>query len=241
MRPPVPGIDKIAVFLDFDGTLVDFAPAPEAVIVPSALKTQLHNLNSRLDGALALITGRSLESLDALIGNKALCAAGCHGAEWRALQAPEKEGAASNGEEALAKARVALAAFAKQHNLLLEGKPHSLALHFRTAPELEPVIDRWLEDNLVELAELRVIRGKCVREVQLAGIDKGVAVARFMQFPPFAGRIPVYLGDDVTDEDAFAWVNQADGIAIKVGSGDSVAPYRLLDYCEVSVWLEKLL
>lgn len=239
MQPPVPRIDNVAVFLDFDGTLVDFASTPETVTVPSDLKLLLSDLSDALNGALALITGRSLESLDGLLGNTAVCAAGCHGAEWRNLN-----GVAGNvGEksESLAAAREALAEFSERHGLLLEGKPYSLALHFRHHSHLQSDIDSWISENLSTFSDLRIINGKSVREVQLAGVHKGVAVERFMQHAPFAGRSPIYIGDDVTDEDAFAWVNQAGGISIKVGTGKTIAAHRLTDFRAVSSWLQQLL
>jgi trehalose 6-phosphate phosphatase len=238
MQPPIPSIDNVAVFLDFDGTLVDFAKTPEAVFVPSELKSLLQELNGSVDGALALVTGRSLESLDALLEEKALCAAGCHGAEWRAQHAPS--GTVERGSAALDEARGALAPFVNHHELILENKPYSLALHFRRSPHLEAEIDQWLDDNLAHYADLRMIKGKFVREIQIAGVDKGVAVERFMQHSPFAGRVPIYIGDDVTDEDAFAWVNQHGGISVKVGEGESIATYHLPDHTSVAAWLAKL-
>jgi trehalose 6-phosphate phosphatase len=238
MHPPLLNINDIAIFLDFDGTLVDFARSPDAVHVSSDLKHLLSELNRRSQGALALITGRSLESLDSLLDSPSLCAAGCHGAEWRVQ--PGEMNAAELGGESLHGARIALRTFADSHNLLLEEKPHSLALHFRNRPTLQDDIDAWIAEQLAEFSDLRVINGKLVREIQVVGIHKGVAVERFMQHAPFAGRLPVYVGDDVTDEDAFAWVNGAKGVAVKVGSGDTVAPYQLPDFRAVHNWLEEL-
>lgn len=261
MLPPLLKIDKIAIFLDFDGTLVDFAPAPDAVAVPADVKLLLRELRVELEGALALVTGRSLASLDALVNDYELCAAGCHGGEWRTLAQAKRLSAAARGQaqrkahtlsvmetgnvdsgkEALSLARSVLSKFLREHKVRLEDKPYSLALHFRHNPEIEPELDAWLDQHFAALAELRVIKGKCVREIQLTGVNKGMAVERFMQQPPFVGRIPVYLGDDVTDEDAFLWVNQVGGVSIKVGAGATRANYRLSDFQAVSRWLRQLL
>lgn len=239
MQLPLPEIEKTAIFLDFDGTLVDFAATPEAVTVPADLKRLLSELSGALDGALALVTGRSLASLDGLLGDASLCAAGCHGAEWR--HGPEEKGSVGDDSESLSAAREALTDFSHQHGLLLEGKPYSLALHFRHHPHLQDEIDRWIGENLSAYSDLRVLNGKSVREVQLDGVHKGVAVERFMQTAPFAGRVPVYLGDDVTDEDAFEWVNHHGGLSIKVGAGETIANHRLADFRAVYAWLEQLL
>lgn len=239
MEPPVADIKNSAIFLDFDGTLVDFAKAPDAVTVPADLKALLSKLNIKLNGALALITGRSLASLDGLLGNSELLAAGCHGAEWRAAIGDYQTVSAELAPMQLL--RPSLLTFVADHDLLLEDKHYSMALHFRDKPELEGSIDAWLAANLSDAAELRVINGKCVREIQLTGINKGLAVERFMKYRPFANRIPVYLGDDRTDEDAFERVNYHQGTSIKVGEGETIAAYRLADYEEVSRWLKRLL
>lgn len=239
MQPPVLNIKKLAVFLDFDGTLVDFAAKPEGVVVSPDLKALLTQLHSATSGALALVTGRSLESLDSLIDNAELCAAGCHGAEWR--QGGTAGAVDATQAQALDVTRAALEDFATEHGLRIEHKPYSLALHFRHAPDLEPKVDEWLANNMSAQAELRVIGGKFIREVQLQGVDKGTAVERFMSTSPFAGRTPVFVGDDVTDEDAFAWVTTAEGVAIKVGEGETVANYRLPNHLAVHKWLESLL
>ena len=273
MLPPLPEIDRTAIFLDFDGTLVDFASTPDAVFVPSDIKFLLRQLSTALDGALALVTGRSLASLDSLLGEHTLCAAGCHGGEWRTVirtndipgntvtaqegndvsevsgisevsgqgNSAVETGAVDSDGIALSQARAVLTAFLQKHDVQLENKPYSLALHFRHNPTVEKVLDDWLDTSLIKLTELRVIKGKFVREIQLLGVNKGVAVQRFMQQPPFAGRIPVYLGDDVTDEDAFAWVNKVAGMSIKVGSGPTCAIHRLDNFQAVSTWLQQLL
>ncbi|MDQ2078433.1 trehalose-phosphatase [Marinimicrobium sp. ABcell2] len=228
-----------ALFLDFDGTLVDFAATPEGVVVSEALRGLLEDLWVQFGGALALVSGRSIDSLDSLLNLPQLPVAGGHGAEWRwpggtrsSLEIDSLDFAAAIDK---------LRAFADAQGLLMEDKSHSVALHFRQKPELENAIDHFIREQISELQGLRVIYGNCVREVQPLGVDKGVAVARFMQELPYRNRIPCYLGDDTTDEDAFAWVNANQGVSIKVGDGASCATHRLADTAEVLNFLRSLL
>lgn len=227
-----------ALFLDFDGTLVDFADQPEAVIVPPQLPILLDQLFLSLDGALALISGRSIASLDSLLNLSSIPAAGSHGAEWRlngVLQTVDLNTPSFSDAVKL------LTTFAVSHDLLFENKPHSFALHFRQQPELKAKVDQFLADHIETMLDLRVIYGNCVREVQPRGMDKGKAVARFMTQPPFAGRRPIYIGDDTTDEDAFQWVNANQGWSFKVGEGVTAAQYRLSDVTDTYRYLGELL
>lgn len=233
-------LEQTALFLDFDGTLVDFAETPEAVEVSDELRALLRALNKHLSGALAVVSGRSLESLDALLGLPEIAAAGGHGAEWR-LGNGETQHAEGVDLQALADVRVKLAPLAAEHALLLEDKGHSLALHFRSRPNVEAPLDEFIASQISPLPGIRVIAGNCVREVQARGVDKGVAVARFMQLNPFSGRRPCYIGDDTTDEDAFAWVNGRDGVSIKVGTAPSRAESRLGSVMDVHQFLQRSL
>lgn len=228
-----------ALFLDFDGTLVDFAPIPEAVVVSEDLRCVLQDLWLAFDGAVALVSGRSIDSLDQLLRLPQLPVAGGHGAEWR-LPGGERNSLDLTNPE-FTQAVDLIEAYARDRGLLLENKAHSLALHFRDNPVLQPEIDHFLADHVADFTNLRVIYGNCVREVQPVGVDKGLAVARFMQEPPFRGRRPCYIGDDTTDEDAFAWVNEEAGVSIKVGDGASCAAQRLEDTQAVSIFLRSLL
>lgn len=235
-------LSRTALFLDFDGTLVDFAETPDAVEVPVALRALLLDLNEHLSGALALVSGRSIESLDSLLKLPQLSAAGGHGAEWR-IQEGEVQRAAEVNVEALVRVREKLAPLAAEHALLLEDKGHSLALHFRSRPSVEAPLDDFIAAEIQGLPGIRVISGNCVREIQAGGIDKGMAVARFMHSPlsPFRGRIPCYIGDDTTDEDAFAWVNEHAGRSVKVGEGETLARERLLGVEQVHDFLQRSL
>ncbi len=234
-------IDKrdVALFLDFDGTLVDFAETPEGVKVSEELRDLLKQLFSAFDGAMALVSGRSIESLDLLTQLPQFPLAGSHGAEWRwpdgscdnlSLDTPEFFQALAQVTE-----------FSHKHELLLEDKKHSFALHFRKQPDLQQLIDRFLAEKIEPYSSLRVIYGNCVREIQPLGVDKGRAVARFMQRSPYRTRRPCYLGDDTTDEDAFAWVNNQQGISVKVGSGASCATERLETVADTLAFLKSLL
>lgn len=227
-----------ALFLDFDGTLVDFAERPDAVVVPSNLSTLLTELFSALEGAVALVSGRSIASVDAVLNTPSIPIAGGHGAEWRmngAIQTAEFNSPSFSDAVAL------MTTFASTHDLLFENKSHSFALHFRQSPQLKVEVDQFLADRIEILPDLRVIYGNCVREVQPRGMDKGKAVARFMEMIPFAGRCPIYIGDDTTDEDAFQWINANRGRSIKVGAGVTAAQYRLNGVDEVRHYLSDFL
>ncbi len=226
-----------ALFLDFDGTLVEFADQPESVFIPSYLPDLLEHLYAELNGALALISGRSIASLDSLLDLPHIPLAGGHGAEWRVggnYQIDERH------SPDFAVAAELLIDFARLHNLLFENKGHSVALHFRQHPEMKKNVDQFIASHIEALAGLRVIYGNCVREIQPKGMDKGKAVARFMQMPPFAGRLPVYIGDDTTDEDAFQWVNANHGVSCKVGGGMTSAQQRIESVAGVRRYLADL-
>ncbi|WP_339616381.1 trehalose-phosphatase [uncultured Gilvimarinus sp.] len=229
--------DNIALFLDFDGTLVDFADTPEGVIVSPVLRDVLAQLSLQLNGALALVSGRSIQSLNALVGLP-LTMAGSHGAEWRYGDGVLQSAALSN--PVFAQVRTQLLGFADKHGLIAEDKGHAVALHYRTNPDKQPTLEAYIADELGldQNQEVRVIRGNCVYEIQPVGVDKGVAIARFMSSDPFTGRQPVYIGDDTTDEDGFAWVNAQGGVSIKVGEGPSCAGVRLSDTGEVLAFLQ---
>lgn len=227
-----------ALFLDFDGTLVDFADRPEAVVVPSHLPILLSELFTALNGAVALVSGRSIDSVDALLDLPLIPIAGGHGAEWRfngTTQSVELSSSDFSNAVAL------MTAFAASHDLLFENKSHSFALHFRQHPQLKTKVDEFIAEQIESLPEIRVIYGNCVREVQPRGMDKGKAVARFMQLPPFMGRRPIYIGDDTTDEDAFQWVNANHGWSVKVGGGMTAAQHRLNTVADVGQYLKDFL
>lgn len=225
---------RVALFLDFDGTLVDIAASPDAVILPQRLCERLERLSQRLGGALALVSGRSIENLQNFLGPLAVHLAGSHGGDVRAPDGT----ALRNGEPVPAPVAEALSRFAAANGLLYEGKPHGAALHYRARPELEPVAC----DFAAELAKahgLATKAGKCVIELVWPGADKGGAVNLLAARAPFAGAMPVFIGDDVTDEDGFAACNRLGGFGIAVGERASAgARYHLATVKDVHTWLE---
>jgi trehalose 6-phosphate phosphatase len=213
-----------ALFLDFDGTLVDLAPQPEAVIVPSGLLATLGALNHYLGGALALISGRPIEQIDAFLHPLKLPAAGVHGAERRAA-----DGAITLlSTHPLQRVEEAALVLVKRSPVLrVENKRGSVALHYRQAPELEAECVEAMKAAVEESPGLTLLRGKMVVEAKPGGASKGHAIEAFMQENPFAGRRPVFVGDDFTDEVGFATVQRLQGLGVKVGEGASVAWQRL--------------
>lgn len=229
-----------ALFLDVDGTLLEITDPPDAVVVPDRLISVLGKLAPLLDGALAVISGRRLDDLDRLFVSLGLPAAGIHGLERRAADGRRY----ILGEvESLDPFREPLTEFAEMYDgAFVEDKDRALALHYRGAPEAETPARRLVARLLARHGEVfRVIDGKMVFEIKPKLADKGRAVAGFTDEPPFRGRRPVFVGDDVTDEDAFRVVNERDGLSILVGERpDSTARYLLANVDAVLAWLEGL-
>ena len=224
-----------AFFLDFDGTLVEIVARPQDVVLAERTRATLTGLLELTGGAVALISGRELADLDALVAPLQLPAAGSHGSELRLVPGGPVDEA--EGHAGLHRAEPELAAFAETHGLLLERKRGALSLHYRSHPELEDEA-RALTARLAEgTQELRTIDGNMITELALAGFDKGKAVARMLAAPPFAGRRPVVAGDDTTDEDAFAEALRRGGIAIKVGGGETCADCRVPNTGAFLDWL----
>jgi len=227
-----------AVFLDVDGTLLDIADTPDRVHVHPRVLELLGALRVATDGAVALVSGRSLADLDGLFEPLELAAAGLHGAERRDaygrlhLHAPDPR---------LGEARETLLRWSAGHRgTLVEDKGAALALHYRLAPEAEESARAVVEGVLEHLGGAFVLqRGKCVLEVKPSGVSKATAIREFMQEPPFTGRRPVFVGDDVTDEDGFEYVGRQGGLAVTVGERSSDhADWRLPDVAAVLEWLE---
>lgn len=227
-----------ALFLDFDGTLVDLAPTPDAIRVPPELPGLLRALSELYDGALAIMTGRGLADLDSHLGGLRFPAAGQHGAERRI---DPRQPARPPDAKLLAAARERLAAFANDEpGVLIEDKGGSIALHFRAAPAAGPAVRRIAERLVAEAGgALDLMPGKCVLEIKSAGADKGGALEAFLEEPPFRGRRPLVLGDDRTDEAAFAVALRSGGAAVKVGVGPTRARWRLGDPRAVRNWLAR--
>lgn len=225
----------IALFLDFDGTLVEIAPGPEAIRVPRDLGPRIEKLGKRLDGRLALVTGRALDNLESHLGPLRVARAGSHGAARKLA-----DGAAL-GESPAPLPDAAcqlLREFSQTSGLLLETKPHGAALHFRARPERESEVAALASELAGEFG-LLVKSGKSVVELVSPGAGKDGAVRAFMAIAPFEGAVPVFIGDDVTDEDGFRAAGEFGGWGIAVGERPSqAARYRLDGVGQVYEWLE---
>jgi len=230
--------DDWALFLDVDGTLLEIAATPTAVRVPEQAVRVLTDLQRKLHGAVALVSGRNIAELDALFVPLRLPAAGIHGAERRAASGNLYR--RENGE-ALAPARQLLGAWSSAHSgVLLEDKGAALALHYRGAEELETAARRVAAQALAAVGPAFCVQeGKKVLEIKSKSNGKGDAIAAFMQEPPFRGRVPVFVGDDLTDEDGFDVVNRLGGHSIGVGlERKTHARWRLKNERDVLSWLE---
>lgn len=221
---------SIALFLDFDGTLVEIAETPDAIAVPNNLARRLEALNARFDARLALISGRSLSDIAAHLGHINVMTVGSHGAEFG-------KAAASSGALLDATATAVAALAAQWPALLVETKPHGLAIHYRQEPDAEQAV-LSLMDDIAEREGLSLKRGKMVVEIGPAGMNKGQAVAQLMALPPYQGATPIFIGDDVTDEDGFTAAAAAGGHGILVGANRATdAHYRLSTTQQVHQWL----
>ena len=238
--PPLP--DGYAVFLDIDGTLLDLAPAPDAVHVDPALASLLPKVRRALGGALALITGRSITDADRLFPGLRMAVAGQHGCERRDARGTLHLHAPATAT--LERLRKLFTEFARTHDgLMLEDKGSTLALHYRKAPQLAGHVHKTLRDT-VEASGTKAYRlqaGKRLLELRPDNRDKGKAIRDFMTERPFKGRCPVFIGDDRTDEHGFALINTIGGWSVKVGPGSTCARYRLPDVAAVRAWLAALI
>ncbi|WP_420967591.1 trehalose-phosphatase [Bradyrhizobium sp. B120] len=211
-------LDRTAVLLDIDGTLLDFAPTPREVWVPPELATTLKQLHDRTGGALALVSGRSLNDIDLIFAPEQFPAVGGHGAEMR-LQ-PDSEAVAAHAPPLDKELKRRLAAIAKlSPGILLEDKGYSLALHYRLAPHAERAIYEAVSLIRAELptAPIEVLPGKSVCEIKHSGFTKATGVRELMTHEPFKGRRPFFIGDDVTDETVFAIMPDFNGLSFSVG------------------------
>ena len=232
--PPSALLDRASLFLDLDGTLVEFALSPGGIDVCDQLRGLLLSLHDRLDGRVAVISGRSLEDLSSHLRLDGLAMAGSHGLERRHADGIV-EGADIPDSIAAATAETTL--FARQHSLVAEFKPAGIAIHFRDRPALEDLVDRFVADSAVRHG-LAVQKGSMVREIRAPGRNKGDVLRLFMSEAPFADGTPVVLGDDVTDEDAFLAAAELGGVGVLVGpERATTATYRLDDVAAVKRWL----
>jgi trehalose 6-phosphate phosphatase len=222
---------KTAFFLDVDGTLLGFRERPEDVIADVALLALLRRLQAAADGAVALVSGRMVSDLDRIVAPLVLPLGAVHGTDLRYADGRRETAEASS----LAHVRAEAQAFVTAHpGLRLEDKGATIAVHYRQAPDMAAAVKRLLDDAVVG-HDLMVQHGKMVAEVKSASGHKGTAIAQLMRTPPFEGRVPLFIGDDLTDEHGFATVNDFGGVSIKVGGAEerTVARYRLANTQDV--------
>ncbi|HWU56706.1 MAG TPA: trehalose-phosphatase [Rhizomicrobium sp.] len=236
MMPPVG--DNTALFLDIDGTLLDLAQTPDRVKVPRDLIKALERLTQHLSGALAFVSGRSLESIDRLFAPFKPAAIGAHGGEIRSA-----DGDVAKGRPLPEKVSEIFSGLADNiPGLVLEDKRCALALHYRLAPEAQPVLVSAMEKHakLFEGEKVRILHGKAVIEALPAGVDKGTAVAALAKQKPFAGRTILFGGDDTTDLDVFRMLPRLGGQGFSVGRSYPGADYVFESPRAVRQWLVRV-
>ncbi len=234
--PPQPNPSRTALFLDIDGTLAEFKRRPEEVGPTPQLTHLLRGLARRLDGRLALISGRALSDVDRISAGVVIAASGVHGLEHRDAQGRLD---VSPPHPGLERARAEFEALVTATPvLLLEDKGLGLVLHYRTAPELAGMADA-IAARMVDETGLALQKGDMMIEVRTPGRNKGDALKTFMAEPPFRDHQPVFVGDDLTDEHAFAAARELGGYGVLVGpERETAASFRLEDVASVLGWLE---
>jgi trehalose 6-phosphate phosphatase len=237
----IPDLREWAILLDVDGTIVDLAPTPADIHVPSSLLETLRLLNEKTMGATALVSGRTLRDIDQIFAPLRLAVIGGHGAELRlAADASVQREPVGDVDPAIKRALSTIAH--ESSGILFEDKGYSLALHYRLVPEQ----GRFLRAAVAAICaqvpaqELEILDGACVIEIKHKGYSKGSAVLELMTHPPFAGRRPVFIGDDTTDRTAFAVMPRFAGLAISVRSRAPGVDFHFETPHQVRVWLERL-
>lgn len=235
LPPPHPTlIDGAALFLDFDGTLVELADTPDAIAVPAGLAPMLERLRQRLGGRLAIVSGRSLADLERHLPLHGIGFSGSHGLELRLADGTRLPLSVPIG---LDDVRARVETFAAARGLLVEEKPAGIALHYRLTPEAGAAADAFVT-ALARERGFVVQRGAMVVELRPTGATKGDAIKAFMTEPDFAGARPLFMGDDLTDEHGFAAAASLGGAGILVGpERDSAARYRLGSVADAARWL----
>src|ERR1700689_3490482 len=235
-------LDTCAILLDIDGTLLDLARTPREVWVPPGLAATLHALHRQTKGALALVSGRSLNDIDLIFAPARFPAVGGHGAEMRLSN--ESEAVATHAPPMDQELKRRLAAIAKlSPGILLEDKGYSLALHYRLGPHAGKAVYEAVSLIRADLpnALIEVLPGKCVYEIKKAGFDKATGVHELMTHEPFRGRYPIFIGDDVTDESVFAAMPSLGGLAFSVGRHAQGVAGHFDEPTNVRAWLASLI
>ena len=230
---------RAALFLDFDGTLAPIAPRPQDVRVPEWVLPVLGELTASLQGAVAIVSGRPISEIDAMLHPMVLPVAGIHGAELRRPDGRIEQHYAAPPPGVDASARALVLA---HPGLMLEVKAAGLVMHYRARPDLELVCKQVLHAALAEAgteaaATWEWLDGHAGIELKQRRVSKGRALEVFLSMLPFRGRVPVYVGDDVTDEDGINAAQAAGGSGVRVGPGATVAHHRLADPAAVGRWL----
>jgi trehalose 6-phosphate phosphatase len=235
-------LDEVAILLDIDGTILDFAPTPREVWVPPSLRRTLEGLLQRTGGALALVSGRSLNDLDLLLAPLQLPAIGGHGAELRPVAGGAADPNRTPSLDRELKRRLATVAEIGP-GILIEDKGYSLALHYRLAPEKGEAVRRAVAEMCANApaGTVELLPGKAVVEVKPIGFNKASAVLELMAIPPFAGRRPIFVGDDVTDELVFPVLPELNGIGFSVGHRAKDAAGCFARPADVREWLDYIL
>jgi trehalose 6-phosphate phosphatase len=235
LPPPPASLQGAALFLDFDGTLVELADTPDAIRVPPALGPLLERVRLRLYGRLAIVSGRALADLERHLPCPGMAVAGSHGLELRLANGISLPLRAPAG---LDEARAEIERFAAgRPGLIVEGKPLGIALHFRLAPQQEEPVLAFMQE-VARRHGLLLQSGKMVAELRPAGANKGDALKALMREPSFTGARPLFVGDDLTDEHAFAAAAELGGAGILVGPArPTAARYRLESVNALAAWL----
>jgi trehalose 6-phosphate phosphatase len=225
---------RSALFLDFDGTLANLAPQPDAVQLHRDVPALLARLGAALGGAVAVVSGRPIDAIDRHLHPLILPVAGVHGAQRRGADGIVQ----SISVPDLRAAAVPIEALCRLHpGLGLEHKPGAMALHYRQAPQLEGECLAAMTQALERVDGMMLLRGKMVIELKPRQAGKDTAVLSFMDEAPFRLRQPWFFGDDVTDEAAFECVQSLGGVAVKIGEGETLAAHRLRDPSALLAWL----
>jgi trehalose 6-phosphate phosphatase len=235
--PRIDDLAHCAIFLDLDGTIVELVEYPDAVRVEASTLRLLETLRDKSRGALAVISGREIASIDLLLRPLILPVAGVHG-----LQRRDAAGFVHLHETSDIKpvTIVLEKVIGEESGVIIEQKPGAVALHYRLRPDLERRCCEIVEEVVGRRPDLRLVHGKMVFEILQRGADKGSVIEAFLLEPPFLGHKPIFAGDDATDESGFSAVNALGGISIKVGPSKTAARFRAKDVGELRDWLCKL-
>ena len=238
----LPHLDRCALLFDIDGTLIELAPTPDEIVIPPDLPRNLLTLSQLTSGALALVSGRTIADIDRITAPVRLTAVGGHGAEMRFSPDGEVLAAPVKPMDSHLKRRF-MAIGNLSAGILIEDKGYSLALHYRLAPETERAIYDAVATIRADLPEapIEVLAGKFVVEIKHEGFSKATAVRALMTEPPFVGRTPIFLGDDVTDESVFAIMADIHGIAYSVGRKAQGVAGHFDSPVDVRTWLKAMI